>query len=126
MFSKFRHRLAHLMGVKSRQLSGRPRKSFIAVALSVALIAAALAAVSPARAQGDPPVEAQSGEWSCTRDLGDGTQQGILYQIVYNNGQNILYSYSEDGSGTWSLDQEATFSLSNNKYFNALVMTPSR
>ena len=125
MFSKFRHRLAHLMGVKSRQLSGRPRKSFIAVALSMGLIAAALATVSPARAQGDPPVEAQSGEWSCTRDLGDGTQQGILYQIVYNNGQNILYSYSEDGSGAWSLDQEATFSLSNNKYFNALVMTPA-
>ncbi|MDP7383204.1 MAG: hypothetical protein QF382_03925, partial [Acidimicrobiales bacterium] len=79
MFSKFSYRLAHLAGAKSRQLSGRHRKSFIAVALSMGLIAAALAAVSPARAQGDPPVEAQSGEWSCTRDLGDGTQQGILY-----------------------------------------------
>ena len=125
MFSKFSQRLAHLAGVKGPQLSGRHWKPSIAVALSMGLIAAALATVSPARAQGEPLVEAQSGEWSCTRALGDGTEQGILYQIVYNNGQNILYSYSEDGSGAWSLDQEATFSLSNNTYFNALVMTPA-
>ena len=125
MFSKFSQRLAHLAGVKSPQRSGRHRKSCISVALSMGLIAAALATVSPARAQGDPLVEAQSGEWSCTRDLGDGTQQGILYQIVYNNGQNILYSYSEDESGAWSLDQEATFSLSSGQFFNALVMTPA-
>ena len=125
MFSTFSQRLAHLAGVKSPQRSGRHRKSCISVALSMGLIAAALATVSPARAQGDPLVEAQSGEWSCTRDLGDGTQQGILYQIVYNNGQNILYSYSEDESGAWSLDQEATFSLSSGQFFNALVMTPA-
>ena len=125
MFSTFSQRLAHLAGIKSPQRSGRHRKSCIAVALSMGLIAAALATVSPARAQDDPLVEAQSGEWSCTRDLGDGTQQGILYQIVYNNGQNILYSYSEDGSGAWSLDQEATFSLSSGQFFNALVMTPA-
>ena len=125
MFSTFSQWLPHLAGVKCPQLSGRHRKSFVSVALSIGLIAAALATVSPARAQGDPLVEAQSGEWSCTRDLGDGTQQGILYQIVYNNGQNILYSYSEDESGTWSLDQEATFSLPSGQYFNALVMTPA-
>ncbi len=125
MFSNFSQRLAHLTSAKSPQRSGRHRKSFVSVALSMGLIAAALAAVSPARAQGDPLAETQSGEWSCTRDLGDGTQQGILYQIVYNNGQNILYSYSEDGSGTWSLDQEATFSLSSGEFFNALVMTPA-
>jgi uncharacterized repeat protein (TIGR02543 family) len=48
-----------------------------------------------------------------------------LYQIVYNNGQNILYSYSDDGSGAWSLDQEATFSPSSGQFFNGLVMTPA-
>ncbi|HAB58802.1 MAG TPA: hypothetical protein DCE75_12195, partial [Acidimicrobiaceae bacterium] len=125
MSSKFSQLLVHIASARSFEPFQRRRKSFLAIALSIGLIAAALATVSPARAQGDPLVEAQSGEWSCTRALGDGTQQGILYQIVYNNGQNTLYSYSEDGSGTWSLDQEATFSPSSGQYFNALVVTPA-